>query len=65
MGYVVAGYVIVLSTLFLYGLSLVWRRRRLNRAVARMVRAPAAEPVPAVGPVPTAATAPGRPGADR
>ena len=65
MGYVVAGYVIVLAILFLYGLQLVWRRRRLNRAVARMVQAPAAEPVPAVGPAPTAATAPGRSGAGR
>jgi hypothetical protein len=44
MGYVVAGYVIVLSTLFLYGLQLVWRRRRLNRAVARVVHASPAEP---------------------
>jgi len=35
MGYVVAGYVIVLSLLFLYGVQLVWRRRRLTRAVER------------------------------
>jgi hypothetical protein len=46
MGYVVAGYVIVLTTLFLYGLQLVWRRRRLNRAVARVVEARAAAPAP-------------------
>lgn len=39
MGYVVAGYVIVLSILFLYGLQLVWRRRRLTRAVNRVVAA--------------------------
>jgi hypothetical protein len=52
MGYVVAGYVIVLTILFLYGLLLVGRRRRLNRAVARVVEASAAAP-------------PGPPGADR
>jgi hypothetical protein len=39
MGYVVAGYSIVLGILFLYGMSLVWRRRRLDRAVERVVRA--------------------------
>jgi hypothetical protein len=53
MGYVVAGYAIVLSTLFLYGLQLVWRRRRLDRAVARVVQAGGHAP------------APGRSGADR
>jgi len=36
MGYVVAGYVIVLGILFLYGARLAWRRRRLTRAVARV-----------------------------
>jgi hypothetical protein len=36
MGYVVAGYTIVLGILFLYGLDLVWRRRRLTRAVGRV-----------------------------
>jgi hypothetical protein len=46
MGYVVAGYVIVLTILFLYGLQLVWRRRRLNRAVARVVEASPAKPAP-------------------
>jgi hypothetical protein len=46
MGYVVAGYVIVLTILFLYGLELVWRRRRLNRAVARVVEAAPAAPRP-------------------
>jgi len=35
MGYVVAGYVIVLSLLFLYAGQLVWRKRRLTRAVER------------------------------
>jgi hypothetical protein len=42
MGYVQAGYSIVLGILFLYGLQLVWRRRRLNRAVARVVATDAA-----------------------
>jgi hypothetical protein len=32
-GYVDAGYAVGLSVLFLYGLSLVARRRRLERAV--------------------------------
>jgi hypothetical protein len=36
MGYVVAGYSIVLSILFLYGVQLAWRRRRLTRAVERV-----------------------------
>src|SRR5665811_618785 len=31
MRYVIAGYVVVLTLLFLYGVQLVWRRRRLNR----------------------------------
>ena len=65
MGYVVAGYVIVLTTLFLYGLQLVWRRRRLDRAVARVVQSTVVEPAPAVSGAPTAASGPGRPGADR
>jgi hypothetical protein len=47
MRYVVAGYVIVLSILFLYALQLVWRRRRLTRAVNRVVAA--ATPVPPDG----------------
>ena len=37
MGYVVAGYVFVLGTLFLYAAHLVWRRQRLDRAVARVL----------------------------
>jgi hypothetical protein len=37
MGYVVAGYVIVLCTLFSYGVQLAWRRRRLTRAVAHVL----------------------------
>ena len=36
MRYVIAGYVIVLALLFFYGAHLVWRRRRLDRAVARV-----------------------------
>jgi hypothetical protein len=36
MNYVVAGYTIVLTILFLYGVQLVWRRRRLTRAVQRV-----------------------------
>ena len=36
MNYVVAGYSIVLSILFLYGVQLAWRRRRWTRLVARV-----------------------------
>jgi hypothetical protein len=36
MSYVVAGYVVVLSVLFLYGAQLVWRRDRLIRAAERV-----------------------------
>ena len=36
MSYVNAGYAIVLGILFLYGLNLLWRRRRLTRTVARV-----------------------------
>jgi hypothetical protein len=36
MSYVVAGYVVVLSLLFLYAAQLVWRRRRLTRAARRV-----------------------------
>ena len=32
MRYVIAGYTIILSLLFLYALQLVWRRQRLTRA---------------------------------
>jgi hypothetical protein len=39
MGYVVAGYSIVLGILFLYGVQLAWRRRRLTRAVDRVAAA--------------------------
>jgi hypothetical protein len=39
MNYVIAGYSIVLSILFLYSVQLVWRRRRLNKAVERVVAA--------------------------
>ncbi len=36
MSYVIAGYTIVLSILFLYSVQLVWRRRRLTRDAARV-----------------------------
>jgi hypothetical protein len=39
MNYVIAGYSIVLSILFLYSVQLVWRRRRLTRAVERVAAA--------------------------
>jgi len=39
MRYVVAGYVVILTLLVLYSVQLVWRRRRLTRAVARAVSA--------------------------
>jgi len=39
MRYVIAGYVIVLSVLFLYAVQLAWRRRRLRRVVARAASA--------------------------
>jgi hypothetical protein len=35
MRYVIAGYVFVLGVLFLYAVQLIWRRRRLVRAVDR------------------------------
>jgi hypothetical protein len=47
MRYVIAGYVIVLGLLFLYGAQLAWRRRRLTRAVARVVSATTTPAVPA------------------
>jgi hypothetical protein len=37
MGYVVAGYSIVLSLLFLYCVQLAWRRRRVIRAAERVI----------------------------
>jgi heme exporter protein D len=36
MNYVIAGYTIVLTLLFLYALQLVWRRRRLTRTATRV-----------------------------
>jgi hypothetical protein len=39
MRYVIAGYVFVLTVLFLYALQLAWRRRRLTRTVARVTAA--------------------------
>lgn len=40
MRYVEAGYSIVLGILFLYGVHLLWRRRRLTRAVERVAALP-------------------------
>ena len=53
MRYVIAGYVFVLAVLFLYSVQLVWRRRRLTRAVARVA--------PDTGGGPAAAPQSGRP----
>ncbi len=36
MSYVIAGYVVVLTILFLYGAQLLWRRRRLTRTAQRV-----------------------------
>ena len=36
MRYVDAGYAIALTTLFVYGLAMVLRRRRLERAVEKL-----------------------------
>jgi hypothetical protein len=44
MRYIIAGYVFVLTLLFLYAVSLAWRRRRLARAVARVTADPPADP---------------------
>jgi hypothetical protein len=44
MRYVIAGYVIVLGVLFLYGVQLAWRRRHLTRAVARTAPATGSAP---------------------
>jgi len=49
MGYVVAGYSIVLSLLFLYAAQLAWRRRRLTRAVERVAASEVGTENPAVG----------------
>jgi hypothetical protein len=53
MRYVVAGYVVILTVLFLYSVQLAWRRRRLTRAVARTVSGGPAYPADG--------TTPGRP----
>ena len=61
MSYVDAGYAIGLSTLFVYSIGLVVRRRRLLRAVAAVSpAAPDGTPAPAHltgGPVPVAPAA--------
>lgn len=50
MRYVVSGYTVVLAILFLYGVQLVWRRRRLNRLVADVERSgPVDRPDPGAG----------------
>jgi hypothetical protein len=49
VNYVIAGYSIVLSILFLYGVQLVWRRRRLTRTAARVAAYHAAPVPPADG----------------
>ncbi len=36
MKYVASGYSITMGILFLYGVQLVWRRRRLTRAVQKV-----------------------------
>ncbi|HEY4948238.1 MAG TPA: hypothetical protein VII19_10085 [Acidimicrobiales bacterium] len=41
MRYVIAGYAIVLTLLFLYAVQLVWRQRRLTRAAERLEASPA------------------------
>jgi HAMP domain-containing protein len=47
MRYIIAGYIFVLAVLALYAVQLVWRRRRLSRAVARVAAgAPATTPAP-------------------
>jgi NADH:ubiquinone oxidoreductase subunit H len=52
MRYVIAGYVFVLALLALYAVALVWRRRRLTQAVARVTGpAAAAAPPSSTGPV--------------
>lgn len=50
MRYIVAGYVVILGLLFLYAVQIVWRRRRLARAVARVVAATAHDGADAVAP---------------
>ncbi len=39
MRYIIAGYVFVLAVLALYAVQLMWRRRRLARAVDRVAGA--------------------------
>jgi hypothetical protein len=49
VSYVDAGYVVALGSSFLYALVLVWRRRRLERAVAVAARDAQSLPAPADG----------------
>ena len=55
MRYVVGGYVFILVVLFLYAVQLVWRRRRLARAVSQVTQV--AQVAAAAPPVPLRATA--------
>ena len=58
MRYVVGGYVFILVVLFLYAVQLVWRRRRLARAVSQVAHVAQVSPVAAPAPpVPLGATA--------
>jgi hypothetical protein len=51
MRYIVAGYVVILTLLFLYAVQLIWRRRRLIRAVTRVASTDDDGPIraPAIG----------------
>ena len=49
MNYVIAGYSIVLTILFLYALQLVWRRRRLTRTATRVAASNARDRRPGTG----------------
>ena len=44
MGYVDAGYVVVLGLLAVYAAWLGWRRRRLERTARRLVGSPGSDP---------------------
>jgi hypothetical protein len=55
MRYVIAGYVFVLALLALYAVALLWRRRRLTQAVARVAG-------PGAATAPRSATGPPEPG---
>ena len=51
MRYIIAGYIFVFAVLALYAVQLLWRRRRLSRAVARVVSgAPVTTPTSELAP---------------